>query len=133
MEYRVTYQQYQQGLEQGEFVGLKCNECGAVTFPPLGVCRKCSGTNLEQTQMSGMGIVKTFTVIRVPPEGMKAPYVVAMVKLDEGPYVTGNLVGIDPDKTDMDIIDKRVKLGSQVIDGNAGPENKQRVLTFELV
>ena len=65
IEYRVTYQQYQQGLEQGRFLGLKCNHCDTVTFPPLGVCRKCSGTDLEPTEMGGEGTISLhLTIIR---------------------------------------------------------------------
>ena len=53
MQYKLTFDQYQQGLESGEFLGLRCHTCHTVMFPPLGVCRNCSGTDLRVTQMSG--------------------------------------------------------------------------------
>lgn len=44
--------------------------------------------------MSGRGRIATFTVIRYPPEGFEkdAPYVVALVDLEEGPRVIGRII-----------------------------------------
>lgn len=133
MEYTLTFEQYQQGLEQGEFLGLHCNHCDTVTFPPLGTCRNCNGTDLEVSQISGEGTIRTFTVIRVAPEGRKPPYVVAMVELEEGPSVMGNLVDINPDEADMALIGRRVKLGSQLVEGDAYSPDDCRVITFSLI
>jgi hypothetical protein len=83
--------------------------------------------------MGGEGTIRTFTVIRVAPLGMKPPYVVAMVQLDEGAYVTGNLVGITPDDASMDLIGKKIRLGSKTIPDDVHPEEERRVLTFELI
>lgn len=132
MEYKLTFDQYQQGLEKGKFLGLKCNGCEAVTFPPMAVCRGCNGTDLEITEMAGRGTLRTFTVIRVAPEGMSPPYVVAMAETDEGAWVMGNLVGISPDDADMSLIGKRVKLGSQIVKGNIYSTGDSRVITFTL-
>jgi uncharacterized OB-fold protein len=43
---------------------------------------------------SGRGKVATFTVIRYPPEGFEkeAPYVIAMIDLENGPRVIGRIV-----------------------------------------
>lgn len=132
MEYKVSYQKYQEGLEQGKFLGVKCKKCDEVTFPPMAVCRSCSGSDVEPTEVSGNGTIQTFTVIRVAPEGKKPPYVVAMVELDEGPYVTGDLVDIIPDEADISLIGKKVKLGSQVIQQDAYPPGDRWILTFQL-
>lgn len=133
MDYKLTFNQYQKGLERDEFLGQRCNSCDAYTFPPLGVCRNCSGTDLEVVQMSGKGTLRTFTVIRVAPEGMKPPYVVAMAELEEGAWAIGNLVGINPDDTDMSLIGKRVKLGSQAVKGDTFSAGDSRVVTFSLI
>ena len=42
MEYPLTYKEYLEGLELGEFRGLKCS-CGAYVFPPKSVCDECGG------------------------------------------------------------------------------------------
>ncbi len=133
MDYTLTFDQYQKGLEREEFLGLRCHACHTYTFPPLGVCRNCSGTDLEVTKMSGKGILRTFTVIRVAPEGMKPPYVVTMVELDEGAWTVGNLVGINPDDADMSLIGKRVQMGSQTVKGDTFSAGDFRVVTFSLI
>ena len=51
MDYKLTYDQYQQGLEQGKLLGLKCNGCDAVTFPPKSLCRECNGSDLNVTEI----------------------------------------------------------------------------------
>lgn len=133
MKYTLTFDQYQQGLEKGEFLGLSCSNCNTVTFPPQGVCRECSGTDLEVTGIKGNGTLRTFTVIRVAPEGKRPPYVVAMVEIDEGAWVIGNLIDINPDDADMGLIGRSVKLGSQVAKGDIYSTGDTRVITFSLI
>ena len=133
MDYKLTYDQYQQGLERGELPGLKCNSCNSVTFPPMVRCRECSGTDLEIVEIAGEGVIRTFTVIRVAPEGVPAPYIVAMAEIDEGAWVMGNLVDINPDDADMGLIGKRVTLGSRVVKGDTYSHGDSRVITFSLM
>jgi uncharacterized OB-fold protein len=97
------------------------------------VCRDCGGKDLEVTEIKGEGIIRTFTVVRVAPEGMKPPYVVAMVELDEGAWTVGNLVDMNPDEADMGLIGKKVRLGSQVVKGDPTSEEDFHVLTFTLL
>jgi len=132
MAYRLTFETYQKGLENGRFLGIQCRDCNAVSFPPQGVCRACSGVHLDVCELKGDGILRTFTVIRVAPEGKKAPYVVAMVELDEGAWVLGNLVDIHPDDVHMGLMGRRVKLGSRLVNGDTYSED-MRVITFSLI
>ena len=133
MDYKLTYDQYQQGLERGELLGLKCNTCNNVTFPPMARCRECNDTDLEITKIAGEGTMRTFTVIRVAPEGMTAPYIVAMAEIDEGAWVMGNLVDLNPDDAGMNLIGKRVTLGSHVVKGDTYSHGDSRVITFTLM
>ncbi|UCF86086.1 MAG: Zn-ribbon domain-containing OB-fold protein [Desulfobacteraceae bacterium] len=133
MDYKLTFDQYQKGLEQEKFLGLICNKCNAVTFPPMAVCRSCNGTDCDVTEIKGEGVLRTFTVIRVAPEGMKPPYVVAMVELDEGAWVIGNLVYINPDDADMSLMGRRVKLGSRIVKGDTYSPGDSRAITFTLL
>ena len=132
MEYKLTFNGYQQGLEQGKFLGLTCNSCHSVIFPSAAVCRECGSTDLTPTELCGKGAIRTFTVIRVAPEGKKPPYIVAMAELDEGPWALGNLVDIDPEQADMGLIGKRVRLGSHVVTGDTYATDDTHVLTFAL-
>ena len=113
--YKLTHIQYFEALKENILKGLKCLDCGTITVPPKAVCDDCGSTNQEITQLSGDGTVKTFTVIRVAPEGFKAPYVVVLAQLREGPWLTGLLNSLDPESVTMDIIGKKVKLGHRVV------------------
>ena len=132
MEYAYTYGQYQQDLEKGRFFGLRCPSCGTVVFPPAGVCRECGGTHLDDIPLSGKGAIRTFTVIRVAPEGMEPPYVVALVELEEGPWVMGNLLGMDAAETEMAVIGKEVTLDSLKVKGDTYSGGESWVLAFRL-
>jgi len=132
MNYPLTFEQYQQGLEQGKCLGLTCNSCNAVIFPPAAMCRECGSTDLTPAELSGRGVLRTFTVIRVAPEGKTPPYIVAMAELDEGPWAMGNVVDVDPEEAGMGLIGKRVVLGSHVVKGDIYASGDIRVLTFML-
>lgn len=133
MEYPIPYQKYQEDLARGAFLGLKCETCGAVTFPPMAVCCECSGSEMHPVSITGKGRLRTFTVVRVAPEGKTPPYIVAMVELEEGPYVMGNLLGVDPDQVTMDVMGKEVSLGSRLTKGDIYSIGDAYALTFSLV
>ena len=72
-----------------------CTACSGVQHPPRSVCTHCGRTNqLELTECAGSGIVDSFTVVhRAPLPGLAVPYVLARVRLDEGPVLLTHLVG----------------------------------------
>jgi uncharacterized OB-fold protein len=113
MDYPLTIAQYQQALGEGKLLGLYCENCGAFTVPPLGVCRSCGGLKLSPTEIKGQGIIRTFTVIRVAPEGIPAPYILAMVELVQGSWVIGRIIGLEPDQAGMGLIGQKVCLRVQ--------------------
>ena len=132
MGYPLTFEQYQQGLSEGKLLGLRCQSCGAYTVPPQGVCRNCQGQDLAPVEVKGEGTIRTFTVIRVAPEGKQPPYVLALVELEQGPWVIGVVVDGDPEKADMGLIGKRVRLGTHPVGESCNP-GEQQVLCFSLV
>ena len=120
MEYKLTFKAYNESLKEDKLLGLKCQACGAITVPPKMVCRKCTSSDLEIVQLNGAGEIKTFTTVNVASEGREAevPYTIVMVKLDEGPWIMGNLSGIDPAEATMELIGKRVKMTHEVFSGD---------------
>jgi uncharacterized protein len=132
--YPLTFNEFKQGLAEGKLLGLKCMECGERICPPSAVCTACGSPLLEKYSFSKVGSIRTFTVIRVGPEGFQAPYIVALVELDDGPWVLGNLVGFDAAATGMDLINKRVSVNSKVLPPDPlTPGMEGVVLTFELI
>lgn len=102
---QLTYKMFMDAAENDKgFLGLQCNDCGAYTFPPQGVCRECGSFNYEVVQLSGRGIIRSYTVIRVPPEGFDAGYIVGLVELFEGPWVMVNIRTAE--QPDMNLIGK---------------------------
>ncbi len=120
MDYRLTFEDYNKSLKKGKLMGLKCKDCGTVTCPPTMVCRECASTNHEIIELSGMGEIVTFSVSYVGAEGRQGehPLTIILVKLDEGPWIMGNLIDMDPKKVTIDIIGKRVKAGSKMWPGD---------------
>jgi len=113
MEYKLTYKEYSEALKQNKLLGLKCKSCGTVTVPPKMVCRSCAGPELEVLELKGTGKIQTFTTCNVAPEGREdeVPYIIMLVELDEGPWVMGNLIGVDPEKATMEsLMGKRVRM-----------------------
>jgi hypothetical protein len=133
MEYKLTFNAFRESLKEGKFLGLKCNQCGAYTVPPRKVCSECGSEDMEVVPLSGKGEIQTFTVIFVPPEGFEAPFVVAMVKLDEGPWVMGNIEGVDPNSVTMDIIGCRVTVDHKELPADKISGGERIALTFSLI
>jgi len=132
MEYKLTHKAYTGALRENRLLGLKCNACGGCTVPPKKVCIECASEDLDVVELSGRGEIRTFTVIRVAAEGFDAPYIVGIVELDEGPWLMGNIIGVDCDEATMDIIGRRVKLGHAVISGDKFSAGERVAATFIL-
>jgi hypothetical protein len=133
MEYKLPYKDYVAAIKEGRLLGLKCNECGAYTVPPKKVCMECTSENLEVVELSGNGEIRTFTVVHVSPEGFAPPYVIGMAELDEGPWITGKIIGVDPDNATMEnLIGKRVKVGHEIHSADKFSGGEMVALTFNL-
>lgn len=115
MAYPLTHRQFYEGLKAGELLGLKCRSCGAYTVPPKISCAECGHTELEVTRLGGGAEIRTFTIIRVAPEGFLAPYAVALAELDEGPWLMGNVEGVNPAEALEGLIGRRVRIGHRIV------------------
>jgi uncharacterized OB-fold protein len=94
--------------ERYRLIGSKCTTCNAHYFPKRNVCPNCRRKGkIEDIKYSGKGKVYSFTDINAPPVGFEdqVPYVLAIIELDEGAKVTGQIVDATIDQ---------VTIGSQV-------------------
>jgi len=120
VEYKLTFKDYNEALKKNKLLGLKCKECGAITVPPKMVCGKCASPDMDIVELGGKGKIQTFTTVYVASEGRQGecPYIIVLVELDEGPWIMGNLIDIDPSGATMELIGKRVKMGHKVFPGD---------------
>ncbi len=77
--------------------GQRCTSCRAVQFPPRTACRICRARTLEPHRLSGRGIVYSHAEVAQAPRGFVSPYLVALVKLEEGLLVTAQLTDVEPE------------------------------------
>ena len=80
-------------------VGNHCKTCGRVFFPPALRCEQCGSEKLDKKQLSGDGVIETFTTIKTPPAGfeVKSSYCVGIIRLHEGCTISGQIVS-SPEK-----------------------------------
>lgn len=82
----------------------ECRDCGHLFLPPGPCCPKCWSTALALRPVSGLGRVFSFVVYRrTYHPGMPAPYVVALVELEEGPRLITNIVGCAAEDVAIDM------------------------------
>ena len=81
-----------------------CRGCGHRFLPAAPCCPRCWSDEVTPSGVSGRGRVFSFAVYRrTYHPGMPAPYVVALIELDEGPRLVSNVVGCEPEEVDVDM------------------------------
>ena len=88
---------YFDGLKEHKLMVQRCRECDETYFYPRPFCPSCFSFDVEWFQASGKGTLYSFVINHRPPPGFDAPYVIAVVELEEGPRMMTNLIGIEPD------------------------------------
>lgn len=81
-------------------IGTECENCKEKFFPPRKLCPNCRRLGkIKEFKFSGRGAIYSYTIIHSPPEGFEhlKPYVVAIIKLDEGPMITSQIVDCKPE------------------------------------
>lgn len=85
-----------EGTAAGELRIQRCGGCGLLRHPPGPMCPECGATNPKFLVSLGIGEVYSYVVHHHPPmPGRQLPFVVALVELDEGPRMLGELTGIE--------------------------------------
>lgn len=88
------------GYAEGRLMLPVCEACGAAHLYPRPRCPHCGGTRFQAREAIGRGEVTSFSIVhRAPsPEFAEAvPYVVGLVRLDDGPQMMTWIVGTPPD------------------------------------
>lgn len=116
-EKEITIQNYLEYVNEKKLMGSKCQKCSATYVPPRKLCIECNSTDLEWVEMSGKGKLAAFSCIGVGTTfmtnkgySMKKPYCFSVIELDEGPMISGQLLGVDESNPDSISIGTPVKL-----------------------
>lgn len=94
--------------ERYRLIGTMCETCGQYFFPSRSLCPNCRRRGkIKPVQFSGKGKIYSYTTIYSPPSGFEdqVPYTIAIIELDEGARVLGQIVDVD---------DKKLKIGARV-------------------
>ena len=90
-----------QGGESGRLMIHRCSTCRRFFHPPAPICPSCGSLDVAPQATSGRGRIATYTINRQAwkPE-LAAPYVVAIVELDDQPglRLLSNVVELAPDQ-----------------------------------
>jgi len=86
------------GARRQELRIQRCRACGRAYFFPRPFCPHCSSRDVEWFTASGRGRLYSYVINHRPPPGFQdvAPYVIAIVELEEGPRMMSNVVGVEP-------------------------------------
>lgn len=96
--------------ESGEpyLEGHKCGGCGAIYLGVRTVCSKCGARGkIAPVTLSNQGNLYVYSIVCRSFPGIQVPYVSAIVDLEGGGTVKGNLIGVDPDPV-------KIKMGMPV-------------------
>jgi hypothetical protein len=100
------------GTAVGELRIQRCGQCGLLRHPPGPMCPECGATKPTHLVSEGIGEVYSYVVHHHPAvPGRQTPFVVALVELDEGVRMLGELVGVSEVEIGL-----RVKVGLRVVD-----------------
>lgn len=78
--------------------GCKCGNCGAVFLGERDNCSKCGARGgMEEVQLSNKGELYSYCIVHRSFPGIEVPYVSAIVDLEGGGTVKGNLINVEPE------------------------------------
>jgi hypothetical protein len=97
-------QEWWDGTRERRLLVQRCRSCGHQQHYPRNICTGCGASDLSLVEAAGRGSVYSFTVVhRAPHPAFEPPYVVALVRLEEGPVLLTNIVGCAPEDLRCDM------------------------------
>ncbi len=107
-------------------VGARCGNCNKVLFPPRYICPYCRRMGkLEPYRLKRRGKVLSYTVVHIAANGFEdqAPYLLAIIELEDGPRLTAQITDCNPDE---------IKIGDEVemVFRRMGEESQDGVIYY---
>lgn len=94
---------FQSYLGEQKLMGSRCSSCDTLYVPPRPLCANCFGETMTWVEMAGRAKLRAYTVVHIATSAMieagygrDNPYFSGIVKLDEGPSISAQILGADP-------------------------------------
>jgi uncharacterized OB-fold protein len=130
MSEETTIKNYFILINEGKLCAAECSSCNELVLPPRLFCPSCNNKTSNWKELSGKGTLSSFSVIHIA--GIKyaddVPYIVAIVKLDEGPSVCARLVDVDPLKPEEIHVGDAVQADFEDLQGSTSDEATKRLI-----
>lgn len=101
--------------------GAKCTACGETFLGSREVCAKCGARGkIQAKKLADTGKLYNFTIVHRNFPGVPVPFISAIVDLDGGGTIKGNLLEVEPDP-------KKIKFDMpvKVVYRDAGRKDKE--------
>ena len=92
-------QPFWDAAQEGRYVVPRCAACGVGHWPPGPMCPHCFGAEIAWGDAPMRGSVYSWVVATHPVAEVlvdQVPYAIALIDLEPGVRVVGNVVGCDP-------------------------------------
>ncbi len=77
--------------------GQRCGDCGAIFLGERSNCSNCGvRENLKPYKLANTGVLYVYSIVHRSFPGVEVPFVSAVVDLDGGGTVKGNLINVEP-------------------------------------
>jgi uncharacterized OB-fold protein len=98
---------------EGRLTVQRCDSCAELRWPPLAGCPECRSRDTTWVDVAPSGTIWSFVVYNrafQPSLKDQIPYAVAMVQLDDGPYMVGRIASAEKrlavgDRVDAEFLD----------------------------
>jgi len=102
-------------------IGIECSDCSSKNFPYTKRCPKCGSKNVQEYKLSEQGKIIQFSQVNQTAQEMmlNVPYTLAIIELNDGITVTGQVVDIDYPQVRVNM---KVRMTLRILakDGNEG-------------
>jgi hypothetical protein len=92
-----------EAAKQRRLVAQQCSDCKRFRLPPTPFCPNCQSTNVDWPQLSGRGVVYSFSVVHGLPGHPDITLLPVIVDLPDAPgaRLVSNIIDVDPDTVEI--------------------------------